>query len=107
MDIDGDGFTDNLLVAAPMFFSGGWERGKVYIYRITEQVNTQHHFDTIYTSVPKEYRQSCSILFPFAQLVVFGWKTESHYGKNVSIHYRIFFIDEKQNKLNHLKVFLH
>ncbi|GAA6100616.1 integrin alpha-11a [Tachysurus ichikawai] len=37
LDIDGDGVTDNLLVAAPMFFSGGWERGKVYIYRITEQ----------------------------------------------------------------------
>ncbi|XP_062845604.1 integrin alpha-11a [Trichomycterus rosablanca] len=37
MDIDGDGVTDNLLVAAPMFFSGGWERGKVYIYRVTEQ----------------------------------------------------------------------
>lgn len=39
VDIDGDGVTDNLLVAAPMFFSGGWERGKVYIYRVTEQVN--------------------------------------------------------------------
>uniref|UniRef100_A0AAY4DWZ0 VWFA domain-containing protein n=1 Tax=Denticeps clupeoides TaxID=299321 RepID=A0AAY4DWZ0_9TELE len=33
VDIDGDGVTDNLLVAAPMFFSGGWEKGKVYIYR--------------------------------------------------------------------------
>ncbi|KAF5897764.1 integrin alpha-11-like, partial [Clarias magur] len=37
VDIDGDGVTDNLLVAAPMFFSGGWERGKVYIYRINDQ----------------------------------------------------------------------
>ncbi|KAJ8417182.1 hypothetical protein AAFF_G00284090 [Aldrovandia affinis] len=37
LDIDGDGITDNLLVAAPMFFSGGWEKGKVYIYRVTEQ----------------------------------------------------------------------
>uniref|UniRef100_A0A673B933 VWFA domain-containing protein n=1 Tax=Sphaeramia orbicularis TaxID=375764 RepID=A0A673B933_9TELE len=36
MDIDGDGITDNLLVAAPMFFSGGLEKGKVYIYRVTE-----------------------------------------------------------------------
>uniref|UniRef100_A0A8C7ZZT2 Integrin, alpha 11a n=1 Tax=Oryzias sinensis TaxID=183150 RepID=A0A8C7ZZT2_9TELE len=36
MDIDGNGVTDNLLVAAPMFFSGGLEKGKVYIYRITE-----------------------------------------------------------------------
>uniref|UniRef100_A0A3P9LL28 Integrin subunit alpha 11 n=1 Tax=Oryzias latipes TaxID=8090 RepID=A0A3P9LL28_ORYLA len=36
MDIDGNGITDNLLVAAPMFFSGGLEKGKVYIYRITE-----------------------------------------------------------------------
>uniref|UniRef100_A0A4W5QIK9 Integrin subunit alpha 11 n=1 Tax=Hucho hucho TaxID=62062 RepID=A0A4W5QIK9_9TELE len=33
LDIDGDGVTDFLLVAAPMFFSKGWERGKVYIYR--------------------------------------------------------------------------
>lgn len=38
VDIDDDGVTDNLLVAAPMFFSGGWEKGKVYIYRVTEQV---------------------------------------------------------------------
>ncbi|KAM9826242.1 integrin alpha-11a isoform X1 [Syngnathus typhle] len=36
VDIDGDGVTDNLLVAAPMFFSGGMEKGKVYIYRVTE-----------------------------------------------------------------------
>lgn len=39
MDIDGDGITDNLLVAAPMFFSGGLEKGKVYIYRLTELVS--------------------------------------------------------------------
>lgn len=38
VDMDDDGVTDNLLVAAPMFFSGGWEKGKVYIYRVTEQV---------------------------------------------------------------------
>ncbi|XP_033844801.2 integrin alpha-11a [Periophthalmus magnuspinnatus] len=37
VDIDGDGVTDNLLVAAPMFFSAGMEKGKVYIYRVTEQ----------------------------------------------------------------------
>ncbi|KAM6973594.1 integrin alpha-11 [Aplochiton taeniatus] len=37
MDLDGDGLTDFLLVAAPMFFSHGWERGKVYIYRVTPQ----------------------------------------------------------------------
>lgn len=39
LDIDGDGITDNLLVAAPMFFSGGLEKGKVYIYRMTELVS--------------------------------------------------------------------
>lgn len=39
VDIDGDGVTDNLLVAAPMFFSGGLEKGKVYIYRVTELVS--------------------------------------------------------------------
>uniref|UniRef100_A0A672PXN9 Integrin alpha-11-like n=1 Tax=Sinocyclocheilus grahami TaxID=75366 RepID=A0A672PXN9_SINGR len=38
VDLDDDGVTDNLLVAAPMFFSGGWEKGKVYIYRVTEQI---------------------------------------------------------------------
>ncbi|KAL4622748.1 integrin alpha-11-like isoform X1 [Arapaima gigas] len=37
LDINGDGITDNLLVAAPMFFSSGWERGKVDIYRVTDQ----------------------------------------------------------------------
>uniref|UniRef100_A0A3P8VP66 Integrin, alpha 11a n=1 Tax=Cynoglossus semilaevis TaxID=244447 RepID=A0A3P8VP66_CYNSE len=36
LDFDGDGVTDNLLVAAPMYFSGGMEKGKVYIYRVTE-----------------------------------------------------------------------
>ncbi|XP_051792965.1 integrin alpha-11a [Acanthochromis polyacanthus] len=36
VDIDGDGITDNLLVAAPMFFNAGLEKGKVYIYRVTE-----------------------------------------------------------------------
>lgn len=38
MDVDGDGKTDVLLVAAPMFYSQGWERGKVYIYTVTPQV---------------------------------------------------------------------
>ena len=38
VDIDGDGITDNLLVAAPMFFNAGLEKGKVYIYRVTELV---------------------------------------------------------------------
>ncbi|XP_038130766.1 integrin alpha-11-like [Cyprinodon tularosa] len=35
MDIDGDGHTDLLLVAAPMFYNQGWERGRVYIYSLT------------------------------------------------------------------------
>lgn len=42
LDIDGDGITDNLLVAAPMFFSGGLEKGKVYIYRVTELVGINY-----------------------------------------------------------------
>ncbi|MGH0170631.1 UNVERIFIED_CONTAM: hypothetical protein FKN15_059420, partial [Acipenser sinensis] len=33
----GDGITDALLVGAPMYFSQGWEKGKIYIYRVTEQ----------------------------------------------------------------------
>uniref|UniRef100_A0A3Q3JG37 VWFA domain-containing protein n=1 Tax=Monopterus albus TaxID=43700 RepID=A0A3Q3JG37_MONAL len=37
MDIDGDGETDVLLVAAPMYYSQGWERGKVYSYAVTPQ----------------------------------------------------------------------
>ncbi|XP_049929765.1 integrin alpha-11 [Epinephelus moara] len=37
MDVDNDGHTDILLVAAPMFCSQGWERGKVYIYTVTPQ----------------------------------------------------------------------
>ncbi|XP_028813944.1 integrin alpha-11-like isoform X2 [Denticeps clupeoides] len=37
LDIDGNGVTDFLLVAAPMFLSKGWERGKLYIYKVTEK----------------------------------------------------------------------
>ncbi|KAM9375899.1 LOW QUALITY PROTEIN: integrin alpha-11-like [Pholidichthys leucotaenia] len=39
MDVDGDGQTDVLLVAAPMYYSQGWERGKVYIYTVTPQTS--------------------------------------------------------------------
>ncbi|XP_023262068.1 integrin alpha-11-like, partial [Seriola lalandi dorsalis] len=39
MDVDGDGQTDILLVAAPMYYSQGWERGKVYIYSVTPQAS--------------------------------------------------------------------
>lgn len=38
MDVDGDGQSDVLLVAAPMYYSQGWERGKVYVYGLTPQV---------------------------------------------------------------------
>ncbi|XP_053844596.1 integrin alpha-11 isoform X2 [Vidua macroura] len=34
LDVDGDGVTDVLLVGAPMFFSEGRERGKVYVYTL-------------------------------------------------------------------------
>ncbi|XP_034031669.1 integrin alpha-11 [Thalassophryne amazonica] len=37
MDIEGDGCTDILLVAAPMYYSQGWETGRVYIYTVTAQ----------------------------------------------------------------------
>ncbi|KAL2093430.1 hypothetical protein ACEWY4_010742 [Coilia grayii] len=37
LDVTGDGVTDFLLVAAPMFFRGGLERGRVYVYRVTEE----------------------------------------------------------------------
>uniref|UniRef100_I3JWQ8 Integrin subunit alpha 11 n=1 Tax=Oreochromis niloticus TaxID=8128 RepID=I3JWQ8_ORENI len=39
MDVDSDGQTDVLLVAAPMYYSHGWERGKVYIYSVTPQMS--------------------------------------------------------------------
>uniref|UniRef100_A0A672YKB9 Integrin, alpha 11b n=1 Tax=Sphaeramia orbicularis TaxID=375764 RepID=A0A672YKB9_9TELE len=39
MDVDNDGHTDVLLVAAPMYLSQGWERGKVYIYTVTPQTS--------------------------------------------------------------------
>ncbi|XP_026168102.1 integrin alpha-11 isoform X2 [Mastacembelus armatus] len=38
MDVDSDGHTDVLLVAAPMYYSQGWERGRVYIYTVTPQM---------------------------------------------------------------------
>ncbi|NXE99736.1 ITA11 protein, partial [Menura novaehollandiae] len=34
LDVNGDGVTDVLLVGAPMFFSEGRERGKVYLYSL-------------------------------------------------------------------------
>ncbi|XP_041324796.1 integrin alpha-11 [Pyrgilauda ruficollis] len=34
LDVNGDGVTDVLLVGAPMFFSEGRERGKVYVYAL-------------------------------------------------------------------------
>ncbi|KAM4619492.1 integrin alpha-11-like [Polymixia lowei] len=37
VDVDGDGLTDVLLVAAPMYYSQGWERGRVYVYTVTTQ----------------------------------------------------------------------
>lgn len=38
MDVDSDGQTDVLLVAAPMFYQQGWEWGRVYVYSVTPQV---------------------------------------------------------------------
>ncbi|XP_049669345.1 integrin alpha-11 isoform X3 [Accipiter gentilis] len=37
LDVNGDGITDVLLVGAPMYFSEGRERGKVYVYALREQ----------------------------------------------------------------------
>ncbi|XP_048112061.1 integrin alpha-11-like [Alosa alosa] len=37
LDVDEDQVTDFLLVAAPMFFSEGWERGRVHVYKVTEE----------------------------------------------------------------------
>ncbi|XP_029009781.1 integrin alpha-11 isoform X2 [Betta splendens] len=37
MDIDADGRSDVLLVAAPMYYSRGWETGRVYMYSVTPQ----------------------------------------------------------------------
>uniref|UniRef100_A0A803Y2V1 Integrin subunit alpha 11 n=1 Tax=Meleagris gallopavo TaxID=9103 RepID=A0A803Y2V1_MELGA len=36
LDVNGDGVTDVLLVGAPMYFSEGRERGKVYVYILQE-----------------------------------------------------------------------
>lgn len=36
VDIDGDGVTDILLVGAPMYFSEGRERGRVYVYNLKQ-----------------------------------------------------------------------
>ncbi|XP_041652608.1 integrin alpha-11 isoform X2 [Cheilinus undulatus] len=52
MDVDEDGQTDILLVAAPMFYSQGWERGKVYVYTLTPQVQMEkltHRRKVIFT----------------------------------------------------------
>ncbi|XP_061855845.1 integrin alpha-11 isoform X2 [Colius striatus] len=36
LDVNGDGVTDVLLVGAPMYFSEGRERGRVYVYTLRE-----------------------------------------------------------------------
>lgn len=36
VDTDGDGVTDILLVGAPMYFSEGRERGRVYVYSLSQ-----------------------------------------------------------------------
>ncbi|MBV96094.1 Integrin alpha-11, partial [Eschrichtius robustus] len=36
VDVDGDGVTDVLLVGAPMYFSEGGERGRVYLYNLRQ-----------------------------------------------------------------------
>ncbi|XP_043979994.1 integrin alpha-11-like isoform X2 [Gambusia affinis] len=43
MDIDGNGYTDFLLVAAPMYYNQGWERGRVYIYSLSSQAFFTFH----------------------------------------------------------------
>ncbi|XP_053574477.1 integrin alpha-11 isoform X2 [Bombina bombina] len=37
VDVDNDGLTDVLLVGAPMYFSDGWERGRVSVYVLKER----------------------------------------------------------------------
>uniref|UniRef100_A0A8C5A2E3 Integrin, alpha 11b n=1 Tax=Gadus morhua TaxID=8049 RepID=A0A8C5A2E3_GADMO len=37
VDLDGDGDTDVLLVAAPMYYCQGWERGRVYMWALSAQ----------------------------------------------------------------------
>ncbi|XP_036068043.1 integrin alpha-11 isoform X1 [Oryzias melastigma] len=39
MDIDNNGYTDYLLIAAPMFYRDGWERGRVYVYSLGPQTS--------------------------------------------------------------------
>lgn len=43
MDVDSDGQTDVLMVAAPMFYQQGWERGRVYLYSVTPQVQKMYN----------------------------------------------------------------
>ncbi|XP_078283541.1 integrin alpha-11-like [Rhinoraja longicauda] len=38
VDVNGDGVTDILLVGAPMYFSDGKEKGKIYIYSLHKRV---------------------------------------------------------------------
>ncbi|KAK2524409.1 Itga11 [Columba guinea] len=38
LDVNGDGVTDVLLVGAPMYFSEGRERGKVYVYTLRQRI---------------------------------------------------------------------
>uniref|UniRef100_UPI00398ECB0C integrin alpha-11a n=1 Tax=Pristiophorus japonicus TaxID=55135 RepID=UPI00398ECB0C len=44
VDVDADGVTDVLLVGAPMYFSEGREKGKIYIYSLQKRVFTFSSF---------------------------------------------------------------
>ncbi|KAF7216216.1 integrin alpha-11-like [Nothobranchius furzeri] len=43
LDLDIDGYTDFLMVAAPMYYSEGWERGRVYMFALKSQASFMLH----------------------------------------------------------------
>lgn len=49
VDIDSDGNTDFLLVGAPMFYQPQEKKeGKIYIYRLSDEVGTQEEILLFY-----------------------------------------------------------
>uniref|UniRef100_A0A3B5L7C6 VWFA domain-containing protein n=1 Tax=Xiphophorus couchianus TaxID=32473 RepID=A0A3B5L7C6_9TELE len=100
MDIDGNGYTDFLLVAAPMYYNQGWERGRVYIYALSSEVQAFFTFHGV-LEVPHHSQNSRlgSALAQIADMNGDGYK-ELVVGAPLEDHHQgAIYIFHSQNKM--------